>query len=145
MYMHNTCTLYMYVHSKFNVHTHSLMCCIYICLYRNQGGELWCLTPDSLLDYKDYQQWLLDCSPSPSPLPPATSQEEFQERSTQAWTYLLLLIVKVRTCMYLAIIYYIIQNFWGILMKYRYYTYLHSVCNTYIIYIRMYIHVCTFY
>ena len=68
---------------------------IYVCVYRTQGGELWSLTPDSLLDYRDYQQWLLDSHPSLSLLPPARTEEEFQERSGQAWTYLLLQIMKV--------------------------------------------------
>ena len=62
---------------------------------RNQGGQLWSLTADSLLDYRDYRQWLLDARPSSSPLPPTSTEDEFQERSRQAWTYLLLQIVKV--------------------------------------------------
>ena len=63
---------------------------------RRQGGQLWCLALDSLLDYRDYQQWLLDTRASScSSLPPAASEEEFQERSRQAWTYLLLQVIKV--------------------------------------------------
>ena len=86
--------MYMYMHMEIHVlHVHHLC--------RNQGGQLWSLSAESLLDYRDYQQWLLDAPPpSSSSLPPVTTQEEFQERSGQAWTYLLLQIVKVRIHVY---------------------------------------------
>ena len=63
---------------------------IYVCLFfRNQGAILPSVTPDVLLDYKDYLHWVANAKYR------AKDEEEFKARSTQAWTSLLMQIIKV--------------------------------------------------
>ncbi len=54
------------------------------------------MVPESLLAYQDWQQWSGQGS-SPSLLQPE-SEEEFEELSKQAWTHVLMQIIKVSHC-----------------------------------------------
>ena len=132
-YMYIYMYMYMYMHMEIHV--------LHVHLCRNQGGQLWSLSAESLLDYRDYQQWLLDAPPpsSSSSLPPVTTQEEFQERSGQAWTYLLLQIVKVHIHVYNIILHIYMY-------MYMVCTYVHVNVLTYqlhvVAYICTWLHIC---
>ena len=58
---------------------------------------MWCVKPETLLDYQDFCQWLhyqaIKCGPNGSINP--QSCEEFEKVSQQAWTYLLMQTIKV--------------------------------------------------
>ena len=62
---------------------------------RSQGGLLWSVVPELLLDYQDYQQWLKDGGRVAGSAFHPESEEEFLEASKQAWTHLLMQIIKV--------------------------------------------------
>ena len=62
---------------------------------RSQGGLLWSLVPESLLDYQDYQQWVCDGGGVAGSVFHPGSEEEFLEASRLAWTHLLMQIIKV--------------------------------------------------
>ena len=62
---------------------------------RSQGGLLWSVVPELLLDYQDYQQWLKDGGVVTGSAFHPESEEEFLEASRQAWTHLLMQIIKV--------------------------------------------------
>ena len=56
---------------------------------------MWSVFPESLLAYEDWKQWTKDNgSRAGSPFHP-NSQEEFDLLSKQAWTHLVMQIVKV--------------------------------------------------
>ena len=56
---------------------------------------LWSVVPELLLDYQDYQQWLKDGGVVTGSAFHPESEEEFLEASRQAWTHLLMQIIKV--------------------------------------------------
>jgi len=62
---------------------------------KSQGGLLWSLVPESLLDYQDYQQWVCDGGGVAGSVFHPGSEEEFLEASRLAWTHLLMQIIKV--------------------------------------------------
>lgn len=53
------------------------------------------MLPEALLDYKDFSQWRKDNDGAGSVLYPS-SREEFEVWSRQAWTHLLMQVIKVR-------------------------------------------------
>ena len=68
------------------------MCMYNVIICRNQGGLLWCVVPEALLDYQDYQQWVQDLGTvNFNPL----TQEKFYDLSKQSWIHLLMQIIKV--------------------------------------------------
>ena len=60
-------------------------------LLRSQGGLLWSLKPEALLDYKDFLMWCSENTSTYSNLP----EEFFDIISKQSWTHLLMQIIKV--------------------------------------------------
>ena len=64
-------------------------------LPRNHGGLLWSVVPEALLDWCDYRQWLSDVGGKGSVGFQPGGEEEFNDLSNQAWTHLLMQIVKV--------------------------------------------------
>lgn len=63
---------------------------------RSQGGLLWSVVPEALLDWCDYCQWLNDVGSRGGSVGfQPGGEEEFNELSIQAWTHLLMQIVKV--------------------------------------------------
>lgn len=70
-------------------------CSTVISFLKSQGGLLWSVVPEALLDYQDYQQWLSDVGGRGSIGFCPENEEEFSELSSQAWTHLLMQIVKV--------------------------------------------------
>ena len=66
-------------------------------IFRNQGALLWCVVPESLLDYKDYMRWVL-CEDTESIRNASfnpQSRKQFDVLSRQAWAHLLMQIIKV--------------------------------------------------
>lgn len=53
--------------------------------------------PEALLDYHDYCHWLMDVGGKGSVGFSPEGEDEFNDLSKQAWTHLLMQIVKVRT------------------------------------------------
>ena len=74
-------------------------CTVWLCPSpcRSQGGVAWTVVPESLLDYQDWQQWVRDGGGgAPGDAFQPGSEDEFGELSHQAWTHLLMQIIKVR-------------------------------------------------
>ena len=65
-----------------------------LCCRSNQGAQLWCVLSEALLDYEDFIQWKRDNDKAGSVLYPS-SREEFEVWSGQAWTHLLMQVIKV--------------------------------------------------
>ena len=84
---------------KCYVHLH-VMSLLQTChFHRNQGGLLWCIVPEALLDYQDFHHWVhsQDVETLKGSIFNPQSQEEFDDLSKQAWTHLLMQIIKVCT------------------------------------------------
>ena len=62
---------------------------------RNQGGVLWSVLPEALLHQADYQLWEAEVGHTADGFRPL-GNEEFNELSQQAWTHLLMQVVKVQ-------------------------------------------------
>lgn len=84
---------------KFYVHVHVMSLLSTCHFHRNQGGLLWCIVPEALLDYQDFQHWAhsQDIETLKGSIFNPQSQEEFGDLSKQAWTHLLIQIIKVCT------------------------------------------------
>lgn len=65
------------------------------CTYRGHGGMMWNVKPELLLDYQSYQQWIRDVDMSDRTCSNPESEKDFSEMSEQAWTHILMQIVKV--------------------------------------------------
>ncbi len=73
--------------------------------------------PEALLDWCDYCQWLSDVGSRGGSVGfQPDSEEEFNELSIQAWTHLLMQIVKVCMCMYVSIAYLHIYHHYGVFL-----------------------------
>ena len=70
---------------------------------------MWYVAPETLLDYQDYQQWIQDIAMNRNINFDPQNEEEFNDLSQQAWTHLLMQIIKVHTyydCMSCVVVYY---------------------------------------
>lgn len=66
-------------------------------IYRNQGGLLWCVIPEALLDHQDFLVMDEGIGTNRNASFNPQSPEEFDCLSKQAWTHLLMQIIKVYT------------------------------------------------
>ena len=59
---------------------------------------MWFVVPESLLDYRDYQQWVQDVAMNKNISFNPQNEVQFNVLSQQAWTHLLMQIIKVHVC-----------------------------------------------
>lgn len=64
-------------------------------LCRNQGAILSVVVPEALLDYHDYVEWVSKVGNKYSDFTYLKDEEQFNCMSNQAWTSVLMQIVKV--------------------------------------------------
>ena len=69
----------------------NLVIWLLLLICRNQGAILCGVAPEDLLDYKDYLLWNTRIKKGPNP----KHEEDFCNVSTQAWTCVLMQVMKV--------------------------------------------------
>ena len=61
---------------------------------------MWFVVPEALLDYHDYQQWIQDIAMNRNISFNPQNEVQFNILSQQAWTHLLMQIIKVHVHMH---------------------------------------------